>query len=63
VRPGALVASITRMGVPADLPARPLLPGLRMPELRPSGWDPWPVGARAQGGEPPLTLADVLRGV
>jgi ornithine cyclodeaminase/alanine dehydrogenase-like protein (mu-crystallin family) len=62
VKPGALVSVIARMGVPNDLRARLVLPDLRLPELRSSGWDPWPVGAWERGGEPPLTWADVLRG-
>lgn len=63
VKPGALVSVIARRGLPDDLAARLVLPDFRMPELRSSGWDPWPMGNWSRGGgEPPLTWANVLRG-
>ena len=63
VRPGALVAAVAWGTVPPDLPARLVLPDRFQPEARPTGWEPWPPRrGSGQGPNPPLFLADVLRG-
>ena len=40
---GALITTITGTGLPAELPARVVVPASEGPETRPSGWDPRPV--------------------
>ena len=62
VRPGALVNSVTWGTVPQNLPARRVVPDRFQPEARPTGWEPWPPRRGNEWGEPPLLLADVLRG-
>ncbi|MCX7790031.1 MAG: hypothetical protein N2378_05270 [Chloroflexaceae bacterium] len=63
VRPGALVATVTWGTVPQSLRARRVVPDRFQPEARPTGWEPWPPRRTGEWeGEPPLLLADVLRG-
>ncbi len=62
VRPGALVVSVTWGTVPQNLSARCVIPDRFQPEARSTGWEPWPPRRGGEWGEPPLLLADVLRG-
>lgn len=62
VRPGSLVNSVTWGTVPQTLSARRVVPDRFQPEARSTGWEPWPPRRGDEWGEPPLLLADVLRG-
>jgi ornithine cyclodeaminase/alanine dehydrogenase-like protein (mu-crystallin family) len=62
LRPGALVISITGLGLPPDLVTRVVVPALAGPVVRPSGWDPQAV-MTTMGDRDPSTVATTLAAV
>jgi ornithine cyclodeaminase/alanine dehydrogenase-like protein (mu-crystallin family) len=59
IKPGALITSLTGQGLPSDLRARVVVPTSEGPEVRSSGWDPWPILA-AMGGRNTVTTTTTL---